>query len=39
MSKNVRDAHKVCLRKGLCVEMCLSEFYVFILFEIGVDCS
>ena len=38
-SKNVHDVQKVCLRKCLCDFMCLSEFYVFVLFENGVGYS
>ena len=36
MSKNVHDVRKLCLKKYLCVLMCLGEFYVFILIKIDV---
>ena len=38
-SKNVHDVRKVCLRKCLCVFVCLSEFYVSALPEIDVGRS
>lgn len=37
--KNIHDVWNMFLRKSLGVFMCLSVFYFFIFFEIGVACS
>ena len=34
-TKNVNDVRKVSLRKCLCLLMCMSGFYMFLLFELG----
>ena len=38
-SKNVPDVWKICLKKYLCVLICLSEIYVFVLIKNDVGCS